>query len=290
MAIRKIFVPVLQGYAFSAPLTVALQLSAGFDCYIDAVFIPSVSSPPDAMSATLSISDLVADADITFDDVPGDESADEAQARASFKEWREGNNLASRIEDKGADVPWAKWRRSHNTIEAEIIASGRLSDLIILNRPNPHEAAKQRAFDAAVFQTGRPTVFVFDNVPDDILRHVMIAWNGSIESVRAVTASMPLLKRASRVSIFTAAAHTDTPGGTLDISELLTCHGIQPHKLHVLSDEPSIGEALIKAAAYQNATMLVMGAYSHSRVRERLLDGVTLHVVRHGTIPVLMIH
>jgi nucleotide-binding universal stress UspA family protein len=289
MTFRKILVPVLQGYAFGAPLNAALQLTRGVGAQIDAVFIPSSSTQPN-LDATISISDLVADSDITFEDSPDDDSADEALARMHFKEWRAAQNLASAHDDKVADSPFAKWRKSHKSIEGEIVANGRLSDLIILNRPNAHEPAKQRAFDAAVFGTGRPTLFVFDEVPDDVLRHVIVAWNGSIEATRAVAAAMPLLKRAARVSIFTAAEHTDLPRGSLDISELLACHGIQPHKLHVVLDEPSIGAALLKAAAYHNATLLVMGAYSHSHVREMLFDGVTLHVVRHGTIPVFMTH
>ena len=290
MTIRRLLVPVLQGYGFGAPLNAALQLTRGFTSYIDAVFIPSGSTQASAMEATISISDLVADDDITFEDSPGEDSADEALARAHFKEWRAAHDLASAHEDKLAGMPRATWRKSHNSIETEIVASGRLSDLIVLNRPNAHETAKQRAFDAAVFGTGRPTLFVFDEVPDDMLSHVIIAWNGSIEATRAVAASMPFLIRAARVSIFTAAGRADLLRGSLDIGDLLACHDIQAHKLHVPPDEPSVGAALLKAAAYQSATMLVMGAYSHSRVREMLLDGVTLHVVRHGTLPVFMIH
>jgi nucleotide-binding universal stress UspA family protein len=36
--------------------------------------------------------------------------------------------------------------------------------------------------------------------------------------------------------------------------------------------------------------MLVMGAYTHSRVRQMLLGGVTRHVLRHAEMPVLMMH
>jgi nucleotide-binding universal stress UspA family protein len=290
MTIRKILLPVLQGYAFSAQLNAAFQLMHGPSLLIDAVFIPSSLAHAGGPEATISISDLVADDDITFEDAADEDSADEALARANFKVWRAAHNLASGHTQKVAGVSSATWRRSHNSIETEIIASGRLSDLIILNRPNPHEAPKQRAFDAALFGTGRPALFVFDEIPDDILHHVLIAWNGSIEATRAVAASMPLLERAARVSLFTATGHDDPPRGGLDISELLTCHDVQPHKLHTALDEKSVGAALLKAAAYHGATMLVMGAYSHSHIREMLFDGVTLHVVQHGTIPVLMIH
>jgi nucleotide-binding universal stress UspA family protein len=33
-----------------------------------------------------------------------------------------------------------------------------------------------------------------------------------------------------------------------------------------------------------------MGAYTHSRLRQALLGGVTRHVLAHATLPVLMEH
>ncbi len=36
------------------------------------------------------------------------------------------------------------------------------------------------------------------------------------------------------------------------------------------------------------ADLVVMGAYSHSRLKELLLGGVTQHVLENATLPVLM--
>jgi nucleotide-binding universal stress UspA family protein len=33
-----------------------------------------------------------------------------------------------------------------------------------------------------------------------------------------------------------------------------------------------------------------MGAYTHSRLRQSFLGGVTMHVLAHATIPVVMSH
>jgi nucleotide-binding universal stress UspA family protein len=38
------------------------------------------------------------------------------------------------------------------------------------------------------------------------------------------------------------------------------------------------------------ADLLVMGAYSHSRLRETILGGVTRDVLRNMNVPVLMAH
>ena len=51
-----------------------------------------------------------------------------------------------------------------------------------------------------------------------------------------------------------------------------------------------VGAAFLTAAAAAGATLLVMGAYTHSRVRQQLLGGVTRHVLAHAETPVLMAH
>ena len=33
-----------------------------------------------------------------------------------------------------------------------------------------------------------------------------------------------------------------------------------------------------------------MGGYSHSRLRESILGGVTLHMIQHSDLPILMVH
>lgn len=290
MEIRKVFVPILEDVAFGVQLGAALQFARDPALSVNAVYIPSQTPYAGQPQATVSISDLVDDDDVSFEDAATDDNANEALARAKFQDWRAAHDLAPNHADKLGGGPRAKWRKSPYSLETEIVASGRLSDLIILNCPDAHEAAKQRAFDVAVFETGRPTLLVFDEIPDDMLRHVLIAWNGSLEATRAVTAAMPLLEKAGRVSIFSATEHVGTPTAHLDLGELLIRHGIQSHKLQAVPGEPSIGAALLKVAAYNGVTMLVMGAYTHSRVREMLLGGVTQHVIRHATIPVLMMH
>jgi len=44
------------------------------------------------------------------------------------------------------------------------------------------------------------------------------------------------------------------------------------------------------AAETQRATLIVMGAYTHSRMREAFLGGVTRHLLAHAPVPLLMSH
>ncbi len=38
------------------------------------------------------------------------------------------------------------------------------------------------------------------------------------------------------------------------------------------------------------ASLLVVGCYSHSRLQEMLLGGVTRYLINKATLPVLMVH
>jgi nucleotide-binding universal stress UspA family protein len=53
----------------------------------------------------------------------------------------------------------------------------------------------------------------------------------------------------------------------------------------------STGDTLLATAGEDNVGLLVMGAYSHSRLREMLLGGVTRHILKHAVArPVFLAH
>jgi nucleotide-binding universal stress UspA family protein len=52
----------------------------------------------------------------------------------------------------------------------------------------------------------------------------------------------------------------------------------------------STPDLLLNQAADVSADLLVVGGYGHSRLRELILGGVTLELLRHMTLPVLMSH
>ena len=46
----------------------------------------------------------------------------------------------------------------------------------------------------------------------------------------------------------------------------------------------------LQAARDAKATLIVMGAYSHGRLRQLVLGGVTSHMIDAADLPVLMAH
>ncbi len=51
-----------------------------------------------------------------------------------------------------------------------------------------------------------------------------------------------------------------------------------------------VGAALLAAATSVEASFLVMGGYTHGRVRQMMFGGVTQHVLHHAQLPVLLVH
>jgi nucleotide-binding universal stress UspA family protein len=70
----------------------------------------------------------------------------------------------------------------------------------------------------------------------------------------------------------------------------LAWHGVSASDKRYAPDERFIGEMLMDEAAKAKTDLVVMGSYSHSRLREFILGGVTQHMLEESTLPVLTAH
>lgn len=119
---------------------------------------------------------------------------------------------------------------------------------------------------------------------------VAVAWNGSVQAIRALHAALPLLQGAQRVVVLTG----DGPA----VSSLRPAFPLQrwleARVSHVeycpLGVHRQDGAGILDAARECSAELLVMGAYGRSRAAEWLLGGVTRHVLQHADLPLLMRH
>jgi len=102
---------------------------------------------------------------------------------------------------------------------------------------------------------------------------------------------MPILSKAETVVILTVGdtEDLDGPDGRA-LADSLAAQGINADIVETKSDGQSDGEAVLKAVDELEADLLVMGAYSHSRLRELIWGGVTQEVIEGTGIPVLMNH
>ena len=184
----------------------------------------------------------------------------------------------------------------------QIGLQGRFADLIVMERPaGSHDFTGgvlfNEAVESALMDSGRPVIFVPSEVtrlPPPETWAAMIAWNGSAEATRAVGNAIPLLVAAKMVKIFCGTeAEKPSRCSSDDMKQFQRYLSLQ-----VISADfqPSsvtsadAGKRILTEAAKVDAELLVMGAFTHSRIREFILGGATKYVLTHAHIPVLMTH
>jgi nucleotide-binding universal stress UspA family protein len=146
-----------------------------------------------------------------------------------------------------------------------------------------------------VLESGRPVVVIpFIGASQPIGKRVMVAWNASREAVRAVNDAMPLLVEADTVEVLAINPPAgDTGDGDIPCADIclhLARHGINAVAQSMQAADIKAGDLLLSRAADQGVDLIVMGAYGHSRFREIVLSGVSRHLFKHMTVPVLFSH
>lgn len=193
----------------------------------------------------------------------------------------------------------SQWRvdeaDGRNAVDA-LIAQSRLADMIVSSNVGEDNSGG-RPFHTAerlVVETGRPVMLVpKSDVPASCGRRVLVAWNGSRESARAVFDALPLLQTAQHVKVLQVGTSERAPVSSLsesDVRSMLSHHGVRATCEALDLPRATAGAALLSAVKAENADLLVMGGYGHWRFRELVLGGATHHVLRHMTVPVLMSH
>ena len=169
---------------------------------------------------------------------------------------------------------------------------GRVFDVIVMNRPNVNSPGLyNRAIESGLFESGRPILLSPPEPPRQIATNVLIAWNCSTEQARAIAFAMPLLEKADRVTVLTVTGGAAVPGPSAEhLIRYLQRNGITAEPLAVELDGRNIGEVILAMAQSLGCDLLIKGAYTQSRLRQRIFGGATQHVLANAALPVLMAH
>ena len=178
------------------------------------------------------------------------------------------------------DVPFDVIRSEGEPVDA-LAAAARLADLVILSRGS--------GLAGELALASRTPVLVIDDsaglaVP---LASACVAWDGGDESAHALRAAVPLLATAGAVHVITV---KEKPGGfpATDALRYLSRHGIKA-ELHELARSGSTEETIATAVPRRQASVLVLGAYGKSRMREYFFGGVTRYFVEECASPALLL-
>jgi len=188
---------------------------------------------------------------------------------------------------------WSEWR-SLPYLSSDVAVHAYYADLVVIARPeSPGQTAGPPGLaESLVLSSGRPIIVFPPRGKVSRLRRILVAWNATRESIRAVGDALPLLVKAEAVEILVVdhqrhpEGHGEEPGA--DIARHLARHGAQVQVRRLSSGGKAVGRLLLSQAAAFGADLLVMGAYGHTQLREWMFGGVTRTVLYEADLPVLM--
>jgi nucleotide-binding universal stress UspA family protein len=170
----------------------------------------------------------------------------------------------------------------------------RAADTFVALRPNGGPPEPEDLVEGVLFGSGRHLFLVPEGAPAKVsFDRVLLGWNGSRESARAMAEAMPYLHKAKEVLVVVVdggpAVEMQAVLGK-DAVDHLKHHGINASLHHVAMSGGHVGTALIAEATQRQAGLIVMGGYGHSRLREWLLGGATYEVLHNAPVPLVIAH
>lgn len=180
----------------------------------------------------------------------------------------------------------------------DIVAQrARFADLVVL--PRPYGEGKgtecEAVIESAMFEGKAPVLVLPEKGLGEAVqpKRIIIAWNQSAEAMAATRLALPFLKAADMVDITVIdppphGPERSDPGGLL--CQMLVRQGVKAEVSVLARSLPRVSDVLARHIWDQNADLLVMGAYGHSRFREAILGGATRNMLEKAEIPVLMAH
>jgi nucleotide-binding universal stress UspA family protein len=182
-------------------------------------------------------------------------------------------------------VTGVEWRCAEDFPSRYIVQQARASDIIVVGEAGRGTIADpfvQVSPSDLVMQAGRPLLVVPDACNWLDLRSVLIAWKDTTEARRAVADALPLLRKATDVTVAEIVEEQANRPAALsrvkDVAAWLSRHGVSASE-QVPEEYGEAGALLERIASEVGAGVVVAGAYGHSRLREWILGGVTRRLV-----------
>ncbi|MFZ5608820.1 MAG: universal stress protein [Pseudomonadota bacterium] len=286
--IRTILTPLTGGENSESAGEAAARVARAFNSHLIGLHVradPAAAVPfiADGLTADI-VQELVSSAERE-----GDKRS--ARAREIFDRICAHHDIPLKPADPQATAPSAEWLERQGIIGDTVGRLARIADLTVVPQPavdvDPMTAS---LLDDVLSRSGRAIMMAPRALPERFAESVLIAWNGSAEAARAVADAMAFITRAKTVIVLTVGElKAERPDGGA-LAHSLRCHGVEPELMQAASGGGGVGATILEAAASTGASLLILGAYSHSRWREFMLGGVTRLVIEKAPLPVLMSH
>lgn len=257
-------------------LFAAAELARQSDAHLSAVVISSVPTP--------TVGDHAAQSYSTYSFIWEDENT---RLRSRAAELRQ--LLASR--GYAGDVQPIFCLRGN--VEEEVAERAAYADVTVVGRNLLEDSDLFKyVLDGTLFKSPAPVLLMGGGENTLTPRKVLVAWNSSVESGVSIRQSLALLARAEGVHIVivdpaaTKWTMGEEPGA--DVAAFLSRHGVKVTVETLASGGVDPAIVLQRHSTDIGADLIVMGAYGHTRMRERIFGGTTQTMLGHVETPVLM--
>jgi nucleotide-binding universal stress UspA family protein len=172
-------------------------------------------------------------------------------------------------------------------------ATARLYDLSVVAQPEfARETFDNTLAQEILFQSGGPVLFMPYTFKGAFqAKRIGICWDGSRLAARAVRDAMPLLAQAEAITILTInASGIPADASAAHLVRHLSQLGVPTSIDSLETEKANIQSSILSLAADESLSLLVMGGYGHSRLKETVFGGVTREMLESMTVPTLMSH
>ncbi|HAY48043.1 universal stress protein [Thalassospira sp.] len=278
---RDILVHIDTSPACKERLSVALKIAKAQNAHLTGLFLLPYAEIPRFMEVQ-----------ITEEIISQQRAAMAETANDARKEFE------NTCKEAGIAFGWQQTACAASEIADTAAMYARHHDLTIMGQHDPESSDPCSASDMpdkVILTSGAPVLVVpYVGRFDTIGERVMVAWKPYREAVRAVNDSMPILEGAKSALILCAdpnkGARDTMPVPGVNVTARLERHGIKVRHETMNASGISVGDLVLSRAADESIDLLICGAYGRPRLRELMMGGVTQHLLRHMTVPVLMSH
>ena len=289
MAVKSILVP-MEGSALDRyALELALVLARPSAAHIEGLY--AKRDPKEALAYVgMGMGGEMTAIGPIMDQIEQEGRAASKRSRRTFDDWAATTGLHDGSKAVTSGRVSVEWREDNGTPEQVVTRAGARADLVVCPTLQREPGIEQEFVEAALFGAARPVVLAPYKLPSNPFRSAVIAWNGSHEANRTVAAALALLPRFDTVHLFCEAEGHRPQQDSEQVLQLLVRHGIQAQRLEPHKPTGDLGHDLLQTAAAVEASMLIMGAYTHGRTRQMVFGGVTHHVLHHTKLPTFLVH
>jgi nucleotide-binding universal stress UspA family protein len=285
MSIGRIMIPVSGPRLLESKLDHALALAARFGSRVDVLFLHG-SVDPLTIESNPFFGDAREIAEINW----SQEESARLDVETRLDRWSRERGVPYLEAITNQASPHLLFLEVRSDWAQALQDHGRTSDLIVIGQPGREMTAMDVAINKlSVMASGRSVLTVPNEPPpaENILAHILIAWDGGLQASKTVALAMPLLKAAQQLTVYTSGDADGARSRLERMQDYLACNGVTAKS--VIDDDASrwIGGLLLDAADRESATLICMGAYENSRAAELIIGGNTRHLYSRSGVPVL---